>query len=203
VFREVELGAPKTWGPRLAGSLLAALPAMSNAPPHSPPALDSETVVRENYEYVWRSLARLGVPYRDIEDLTQEVFLTVHHRLSSFDASRPLRPWLFGIAYNVMRADRRLARNKYERADAELDSSPATDTRQQALDAMHVVHTALRELDPERRAVFIMYELDGLDAAAIADELEIPRNTVYSRLRVAREEFTRAVEKLEGREVAS
>ena len=173
---------------------------MSSAPPQ--PALDSETVVREHYEYVWRSLARLGVPYRDIEDLTQEVFLTVHHRLKTFDASRPLKPWLFGIAFNVMRAHRRLARHRYEQAEPDFEMGEV-DARHQALEAVRVVHTALRELEPERRAVFIMYELDGLDAAAIADELGIPRNTVYSRLRVAREEFTRAVEKLDAREVQS
>jgi RNA polymerase sigma-70 factor (ECF subfamily) len=174
---------------------------MSSAPPQ-PVSLSSETVVRENYEYVWRSLARLGVPYRDIEDLTQEVFLTVHHRLGSFDPTRPLKPWLFGIAFNVMRAHKRLARHRYEQAEGDVERGEV-DARHRALEAVRVVHTALKELEPERRAVFIMYELDGLDAQAIADELGIPRNTVYSRLRVAREEFTRAVEKLEAKEVVS
>src|SRR5688572_7621202 len=175
---------------------------MSSAPPPPPVSLDSETVVRENYEYVWRSLARLGAPYRDIEDLTQEVFLTAHHRLGSFDQTRPIRPWLFGIAYNVMRADRRLARHRYEQVEADFEHGES-DARQQAMEAAGLVRAALSELEPERRAVFIMYELDGLDAATIADELGIPRNTVYSRLRVAREEFTRAVEKLDATEVAS
>ena len=179
-----------------------AQPSSMGSPPPQPPGLDSERVVRENYEYVWRSLARLGVPYRDIEDLTQEVFLTAHHRLKSFDQTRPIKPWLFGIAYNVMRADRRLARHRYEQAEGDVEAGEA-DHRHRALEAARLVHDALRELEPERRAVFIMYELDGLDAAAIAEELGIPRNTVYSRLRVAREEFTRAVSKLEGEEVAS
>jgi RNA polymerase sigma-70 factor (ECF subfamily) len=174
---------------------------MSSAPPQ-PSGLDSETVVRENYEYVWRSLARLVLPDRDDEDHTQEVFLTVHHRLKSFDQTRPIKPWLFGIAFNVMRADRRLARHRYEQAEGELETGEA-DHRHRALEAARLVHDALRALEPERRAVFIMYELDGLDAAAIAEELGIPRNTVYSRLRVAREEFARAVEKIEAEEVAS
>ena len=60
---------------------------------------------RQIYEaelgYVYTSLRRLGVKVRHLEDLTHDVFLVVHRKLDDYDSSRPLRPWLFGIAYRV------------------------------------------------------------------------------------------------------
>ena len=53
-----------------------------------------------------------------------------------------------------------------------------------------LIATALESIDMVRRGVFILHELDARPMAEIADALGIPLNTAYSRLRVAREEFT-------------
>jgi RNA polymerase sigma-70 factor, ECF subfamily len=66
-------------------------------------------------------------------------------------------------------------------------------------DLRRVVIEALSALDDDRRAVFVMHELDELPAPEIADALGIPVNTVYSRLRVARERFAQALERLKAR----
>ncbi|MCB9625411.1 MAG: sigma-70 family RNA polymerase sigma factor [Sandaracinus sp.] len=153
-------------------------------------------IYEEHFEYVWRTLLRLGV--RDAEDATQNVFLVVHAKLPSYDPSRPLRPWLFGIAYNVARETRRKASERYERptdtwAEVAGDAQSSDASR---LEAAQLVHAALLEVEESRRAVFVLYELDQEPMKDVAEALGIPLNTAYSSLRRAREEFSAAVERL-------
>lgn len=158
--------------------------------------LRSEDVVETHYAYVWRTLLRLGARRVDVEDLTQETFLTVHHRLASYDSARPIRPWLFGIAFNTLRSSRRLSRNKSEELGHDLDSFSQLSA-DASTEAASVVRAALARVDEERRAVFILYELDDVSVADIAAAFSIPADTVYSRLRKAREEFRGALESLQ------
>jgi len=64
--------------------------------------------------YVLNTLRRLGVREADLPDQTQEVFVVVHALMDDYDRDRPLRPWLFGIAYRTASRYRRLARNARE-----------------------------------------------------------------------------------------
>ena len=151
----------------------------------------------EHYEYVWRTLLRLGV--RDAEYAAQNVFLIVRRRLPTYDPARPARPWLFGIAYNVARDARRKASERYEKltgAVAERPSSRSPDADR--LEAAQLVHAALAEVEESRRAVFVLYELDREPMKEVAATLGIPLNTAYSSLRRARAEFRAAVERLGG-----
>lgn len=69
----------------------------------SPDATSSRPTFRGIFEtqltFLWNTLARFGVADRDLEDVAHEVFVVVSRRLSDYDPSRPLRPWLFAIAY--------------------------------------------------------------------------------------------------------
>lgn len=156
-------------------------------------------IYEEHYEYVWRTLLRLGV--RDAEDAAQNVFLVVHRKLSTLDPSRPVRPWLFGIAFNVARETRRKASERYERAiDSNGESiGDAHSSDASRLEAAQLVHAALAEVEESRRAVFVLYELDQEPMKEVAEALGIPLNTAYSSLRRARQEFCDAVERLGGR----
>ena len=78
------------------------------------PVLSIEALFRQEYSYVSNTLRRLGVHERDLEDVAQEVFLTVHAILDDYDRARPLRPWLFGIAYRHALRHRERARNRRE-----------------------------------------------------------------------------------------
>src|SRR4051794_14126850 len=73
--------------------------------------------------YVWNSLKRLGVQDRDLEDLSHEVFITVHRRLADYDPARPLRPWLFGICLRTAMRYRELARHRREVMGDEVDAA--------------------------------------------------------------------------------
>src|SRR3954468_17929272 len=61
----------------------------------------------EEIDYLYGALQRLGAPKSDIEDLLQDVFVVLHRNWDTLDLSRPLRPWLFGVAFRVVRAQRR------------------------------------------------------------------------------------------------
>src|SRR6185503_12751947 len=68
---------------------------------------DCFQVYQRELDYLLGSLRRLGVPYRDIEDVVHEVFLVMLRRWQDYDRMRPVRPWLFGIAFRVASAERR------------------------------------------------------------------------------------------------
>lgn len=149
---------------------------------------DFATVYRDHLDYAWQSLRRLGVPARDLEDVAHEVFLVVHRRLVDYDTARPIRPWLFGIAFRVASDYRRKIARRDGLASSidepARDASPETAAlRQQAI---AIARRTLEQLDDDARAVFILAELDGVAVTDIAASLEIPVNTAYTRLRRAR-----------------
>jgi RNA polymerase sigma-70 factor (ECF subfamily) len=155
------------------------------------------------FDYVWASLRRLGVHGRDVDDLAQEVFILVHERMAAYDASRPIRPWLFAFALRCASDWRRLARHRSQSVD-DLDlragSAPAADETIALAEDRSLILRALDHIDLERRAVLILYEFDECPMKQIADSLGIPLFTAYSRLRVAREELTHAVRRLQAQE---
>lgn len=163
-------------------------------------AIDSFTrLFHAEFAYVHASLRRLGVTDRDVEDVTHEVFLQIHAKLATYDTTRPLRPWLFGFCFRAASDYRRLARHRRELfADAHepTDPEPLADESVARRQEAALVAAALNEIDLERRAVLVAYELDECPMKEIAATLSIPLATAYSRLRVAREEFASAVRRL-------
>lgn len=150
-----------------------------------------------HFSYVCRSLWRLGVPSADLEDVAQETFITIHRRLETFDPQRPERPWVFGFVIRTAANYRRKRRLDSDELSGELAS--AAPTPEQDAIAGQARSLALRALDRvphDRREVLVMHELDGFAAPEIAEVLNVPLNTVYSRLRVARDEFERSLARL-------
>jgi RNA polymerase sigma-70 factor (ECF subfamily) len=164
-------------------------------------AADLRALFTSHASYVWSTLRRLGVAPSDVEDLTHEVFVRVHAHLGEHDGSRPVRPWLFGFAFRVASEHRRRAHRRYEdrdtdRAEAAADPGPLADERLAAEQNRRLVLEALQAIDLDRRAVFVLYEIDGVAMSEIARSLDVPVNTAYSRLRAARGEFATAVKRL-------
>lgn len=160
-------------------------------------------IYRSEFPYVWKTLRRLGASTQDIEDLAHDLFVVVHRHLPEYDPERPLRPWLFGIAIRVLADYRRAARHGREVFTGEFDPMDAAPTpleRLEGEEARDLLMRALDRLDLDRRAVFVLHELDELPAPEIARVLEIPLNTVYSRLRLARADVTAALRRSRGRE---
>jgi RNA polymerase sigma-70 factor (ECF subfamily) len=153
-------------------------------------------VFRAEFRGVATLLRRFGVRPGDVEDVTQELFLTVHRRWSDYDHARPIRPWLRAFAVRAASDYRALARVRRERADDTLDPTDEADGAEvqlEARDQRRAVLAALDALAPERRDVLVLVDLEECPAPEAAEALGIPLNTAYSRLREARKDFAAAV----------
>jgi RNA polymerase sigma-70 factor (ECF subfamily) len=169
--------------------------------PASAPKLDFHTIFELEVGYVMRTLRRLGVASADLEDLAHDVFLGVHQQLHAYDPTRPLRPWLFGFAFRIASHYRRKAGREplIDHTDGVADLGEAPDALLEKEQRRRLVLAALDGIELSRRAVFVLHELDGFTCEEIARTLEIPLGTAYSRLRLAREDFTQAITRLRAR----
>ncbi len=149
--------------------------------------------------FVWRNLRRLGVAPCDVEDRVQEVFVVAHRRMSTYEErGHGPRAWLFQIVLRVASEWRRHRRRHPEDADGgaaqELEHTEAEQAdmiaQREALDRLD---RALDTLDVDKRAVLVLHEIEEMTAPEIAESLAVPVNTVYSRLRVARQQLEGAL----------
>jgi RNA polymerase sigma-70 factor (ECF subfamily) len=166
------------------------------APPSSAAGASFELVYNDYFDFVWRSLRRLGVPEASADDALQDVFVVVHRRLGEFGGRSSLKTWLFGIALRVTSDYRRRARRKggHEPLDeAVIDPAPGPQEKAVNAEMLGLLDRALEALDDDRRAVFVLAELEQMSAPEIAEALGVKLNTVYSRLRLARQDFERAL----------
>jgi RNA polymerase sigma-70 factor (ECF subfamily) len=150
--------------------------------------------------YVSASFARLGIRSPDREDLVSEVFVRVHRELDAYDATRPMRPWLFGFVARVASEHRRLARHRREvfgQNGEPASDAPSPERALESSEAQGLVARALEALDFDKRTVFVLHELDETTVPEIARSLGIPEGTAYTRLRAGRAEFTAAVRRLQ------
>jgi len=145
---------------------------------------------RIEFEYVQRTLRRLGTDQSEVDDLAQEVFLVLHRRWSEFDQSRPLRPYLFGVAVRIALANQRKRAREVAIGNIELgDDGPGPEEVLSNKQTRALVQAALKRIPLPRRTVLVMHELDRVPVTEVAATLSIPLFTVYSRLRKAREEL--------------
>jgi RNA polymerase sigma-70 factor (ECF subfamily) len=151
-----------------------------------------DAVYDQELDYVWRTLGRFGVAPEDLADAAHDVFVIVYRRWDEVDHTRSLRPWLFGVARKLAAMRRRKHREILSEAN-----EPAGDDSN-AFVQRDLVWTALGELSDERCEVLVLHDLEGHTGAEIAAQLEIPVNTVHSRLRLARADFAAAVRKHRG-----
>jgi RNA polymerase sigma-70 factor (ECF subfamily) len=190
-------------GPVTATSQAAPAPARtSQASPEA--ALDPhdfEAIYEAYFGLVWRNLRRLGVPEATAEDAAQDVFLAIHRRLADFEGRSSLRTWIFGFVLRVARDHRRRDARKggAEPLPESLpDRSPGPLDRLEQSEGLRLLDDLLATLDDDRRAVFVMGEIEQMTAPEIAEALAVKLNTVYSRLRLARRDFEREIERRRG-----
>jgi len=102
---------------------------------------------QQEITYVFHALRWLGARPQEIEDLAQEVFIALRRSWAHYDSSRPLRPYLFGVAFRVVSMQRR--KRKYEVTFARLevrDWGPSPDEELQAKQARGMVLRALEKI---------------------------------------------------------
>lgn len=158
----------------------------------------------EHFQFVWKSLRRLGVREADVPDAVQEVFLVVHRKLDTFEGRSKMTTWLFGIAFRVARDRQRSAAERRHVADdgaidASADESVDVHADAERRQARTVLESILDAMSLEQRAVFTLFELEGMTTTEIAEVCGIPLGTVYTRLRLAREVFQEHAARLKAR----
>jgi RNA polymerase sigma-70 factor (ECF subfamily) len=153
-----------------------------------------EGVYRTHFDAVWRTLRRLGVPEKDATDAAQEVFLIAYRRLAEFEGRSSMKTWLFGIAFRVASNRRNRGSQRREVMDEGLVEALGVasnfETEMEQRDLLRLLERVLDRLPLEQRAVFTLYEMEGLTGDEIAAALGVPAGTVRSRLRLAREAFS-------------
>jgi RNA polymerase sigma-70 factor (ECF subfamily) len=149
--------------------------------------------------HVRRFLGLLGVGAGDVDDLVQATFLTVLDAAGTFRGAGSARAWLLGLAANVARRHRRSLMRMAARIaawarephpDSEATASDSLDVRERSARAAR----ALARLTAKKREVFVMVVMEGLPAEAVAQALDVPVGTVWTRLHHARRELRAAVD---------
>lgn len=145
---------------------------------------------------VYRVAQRMGVPERDLGDVCQEVFLRVHRGFAGFRGEAQLSTWIYRIALNEAARHGRgaalrrtlgalLGREPVVASPARPDESLARS------EAARDLEWILAGLRPKQREVFLLFEIEELPLAQIAEVLGCGLETVRSRLRKGRAEFDR------------
>ena len=148
----------------------------------------------EEFDYVHRTLRRHGVRPADVDDLAQEVFMVMWRRWSEFDARRPLRAWLSGIAFNLVGNYYARAGREVPVADFELvDQSPHGEDALAGARARRMVLAALDRLPEKYRTVLVLRDIDGVPMREIASQQRVALFTAYTRLRRGRQELAAVV----------
>lgn len=164
-----------------------------------------DDVYEQTFDFAWRSARRLGVAESAIDDVVQDAFLVVHRRLPEFEGRSSPKTWVFAILLRVVSEHRRTLRRKGGHAelpdpDALAGSGAEPGAALEQREASALLHALLDTLDDEKRTVLVLADLEEMGAPEIAQALSIPVNTVYSRLRAAREAFERALVRHRARE---
>ena len=164
-----------------------------------------QSLVETHYEFVWRSLRRLGIQEADAEDVVQEVFLTASRRLDDILPGKE-RAFLYRTAMNHAAHARRSRGRRRETTELDAEERPSQAPSPEDLAdrsrARTLFYQLMEELSAEQRAVFSLYELDQMTMAEISDTLDIPIGTVASRLRRARATFAKGLDRRRQQEEA-
>jgi RNA polymerase sigma-70 factor (ECF subfamily) len=152
----------------------------------------------DNASFVWRVLRGMGVHSSVVPDAVQDVFIVVHRRYPDFDHGCQVRTWLFEIAYRVAKDHRRkwARTNTQVSLGEELQSSTRSPAEQlERQETAELLGQLLDKLDEDKRMVLVLADIEGLTAPEIAELTGLPLNTIYTRLRRARGEFSAALAK--------
>lgn len=160
------------------------------------------TMFHQHYDFVWRSVRRLGVPADAADDAAQEVFVVASRKLDAIENGKE-KAFLFGAAIRVAADARRAVQRRRlspvgVKAEP-IDAMPALDELVDQKRAREILDDLVAQLPEDTRPIFVLFELEGMTMASIASCLDLPAGTVASRLRRARELFAEQVARFEAR----
>ena len=163
------------------------------------PVPSFQELCTQYFDFVWKCARAFGSKADEIDDVVQDVFLVIQRRHADLKEERLARSWIYSITRRVVSSQRRRRRERDSRVAPDVDSltapgqSPLAAAEHQL--ELRVLSTLLDGLDERKRAVFVLSEILEMSGREIAETIGVPMNTVYSRLRAAREEFDAAAER--------
>ena len=167
-------------------------------PPTRAADVPSFQVIYQQYlDFVWSSAGHLGARPDIIDDVVQDVFIVIHSKLATLQRPEALRSWIYGIVRRTV-SDYRRSRRTRDTTGARLATEPKSnqpsplDMAERNAD-LELLESNLAELDGSRREVFVMVEILEMTVPEVVQVLDIPLNTAYSRLRLARQDFEEAL----------
>jgi RNA polymerase sigma-70 factor, ECF subfamily len=169
--------------------VIVSMSAITNEPGGQLPG-DADAAIRQLYrghavalhDYV----ERFCTDRATADDVVQETFIRAWRLLPQLNADdRPIKPWLFRVARNLLIDAHRAARSRPSVVQALPDEDAETDPGLEQVLDRELVAAALRHLSPAHRTVVVETFYNGASLAAVADELGIPHGTARSRLHYA------------------
>ena len=171
------------------------------APAAAVQALSLPALFEQHYASVARLLRRFGVSSTQLDDAAQEVFWVASRRLLDIVPGKE-STFLYGVALRVALNEARKKRRAPVLFDIDelpnlVDVAPSPEEQLDQRQCRDLLDAVLERLPMELRTVFVLFELEGLPVAQIAELEEIPIGTASSRLRRARQEFAAVVKRLQ------
>jgi RNA polymerase sigma-70 factor (ECF subfamily) len=151
-----------------------------------------EAIYKATSGFVYNVALRITQKPADAEDITQEVFVKIYKSLKDFEFKSSFKTWVYRITVNAALNHVRASKKDKDVVDVK-DINILADKRDELKadidreDSMAKVNSMLTLLNPDQRACIVLRELQGLDYKEIAEALDIPVNTVRTRLKRARE----------------
>jgi RNA polymerase sigma-70 factor (ECF subfamily) len=168
------------------------------------PAVDVGKAYQEHAPFIARVIEKLTGSGPHVDDILQETFIIAYKKRDQFERRSALRTWLYGIAKNLcMHHKRGLAR--FLNFKDKLQAIPASDSPSphktlEVSRELALAESVITSMTFKQREVFVLYELEEMEGPEIADLLDIPIGTVWTRLHKARQVFQARLEKKRMRE---
>lgn len=166
-----------------------------------------ETLIQQYEQPVYNLVSRLVDDSADAADVVQEVFLKVFRKVGSFRGESSLKTWIYRIAVNEARNQRRWF-SRHKRQEVGLDASPGEaqgygewledagpSPFEMALDqeTSQLIEDALKDVGQPFRAALVLREVEGLSYEEVAQILEISLGTVKSRIQRGRQALKKSL----------
>jgi len=160
---------------------------------------DADDAIRQIYSHHAKALhgyvRRFCTDGTSADDIVQETFIRAWRHLPQLRAGdRPIRPWLFRVARNLLTDADRAARSRPVTVPASLAEEPGDDSGLGQVLDRQLVCDALQHLSPAHRTVLVETFYRGGSTAAVARQLGIPNGTARSRLHYALDALRRQLQ---------
>lgn len=164
------------------------------------------SMVEAHFDFIWRSLRRLGVAADAVDDAAQSVFWVAAKKIDDI-AVESERSYLFGSAVRIASNFRRIRSRVRETGgaveiDGAADPVPGPDELLEQKRARELLDLLLEDMAMDLRTVLVLVEGEGMTSLEVSSLLSIPEGTVNSRLRRAREALAQRVSRLKKRTTA-